>query len=295
MLSPSCRIVARDHSGTGDQKSPRSSIEAFSLRVEEAWWHQARAEAVAEMLELDRAALRPAFDQADGDGMAEMRARIAAGHVAEAALAARDTLDRMRADGDRRGAVDPDADQPLAIRLVGRRREQRAVADIGVLPLVSRSGHAEIVRHGLAVGVLADVEVALLRAQHAERLDAERNRAGLPCPLPQRRAKPRRHRDLVAALAREAHPRHPRGPPAEARIANAHVREPGVVQLHAEPQPADDGLRMRAGDRDGGPMRGRVVDENLIEVEAVLPPRLQCRDHAGDVRAGAGDDEMRRP
>src|SRR6185503_17707019 len=167
MLSASCWMLARDQSGTGDQKSPRSSIEAFSLRIEETRWYQARLEALPEMLELDRATLHPAFDQAEGNGMTEMRARIAAGHIAEAAFAAGDTLERVRADWDRRRALGQDADQPLAIRLVGRRREQRAVADIGILPLGSRPGHAEIVGHGLAVGVLADIEVALFRAQHA--------------------------------------------------------------------------------------------------------------------------------
>src|SRR6185436_16292229 len=134
-----------------------------------------RLDGLPEMLELDRATLRPAFDQAESDGMAEMRARIAAGHIAEAALAARDAFDRVGSDGDRRRAIDPNADQPLAVRLAGRRCEQRAVADIGVLPLGARPSHAEIVGHGLAVGVLADIEVALLGAQHAERLDAERN------------------------------------------------------------------------------------------------------------------------
>src|SRR5262245_5981055 len=98
-------MVACVQSGTGDQKSPRSSIEAFSLRVEETGRHQPRREALPEMLDLDGAAFDAAFDQAEGDGMAEMRAPITAGHIAEAALATGGSLDGMRADGNRRGAV----------------------------------------------------------------------------------------------------------------------------------------------------------------------------------------------
>src|SRR4029453_16610264 len=178
MLSPSCGILACDQSGTGDQKSPRSSIEAFSLRIEKAGRYQACAEALAEMLDLNRAALYSALDQAEGDGMAEMRAVKTAGTIADAAIAASLLLDRVRADGDRRYALNLDADQPLAVRLAGGRREQRAVADIGILPLAARPSEAEIVRHGLAIAVLTDIEIALLGAQHAERFDSERSRAG---------------------------------------------------------------------------------------------------------------------
>src|SRR5882724_4769610 len=119
MPSPGYWISARDQSGTGDQKSPRSGIEAHSLGIEKARRHEPPFEALAEMLEIDEfvSALEAAFDEAEGDRVPEMSAQVAAGDISDAALSPCGTLDRMGTGRNRRASVCQDADQLLAVGL----------------------------------------------------------------------------------------------------------------------------------------------------------------------------------
>src|SRR5262245_43979506 len=115
-VSAGCWMLARPQSGTGDQKSPRSAIEAHSLGIEEAGRHQLASEAPPEVIERDAAAraLEAAFDQPHRDRMTEMGAPIAAGDVADAARAPAGGFDRAGSGRDRLRAIREDADQPLA-------------------------------------------------------------------------------------------------------------------------------------------------------------------------------------
>src|ERR671930_2358553 len=123
-------MSAHGQSGTGGQNRPRSGIEPLYLGIEETGRHDPAFERLTEMLELDlgSGALQAAFDQPERDRMSEMGAPVAAGDVAEAALAP-GALDGAGADGYRLVAQCQDADQLLAARLGRCRREQRAIAD----------------------------------------------------------------------------------------------------------------------------------------------------------------------
>lgn len=102
---------------------------------------------------------------------------------------------------------DGKADQLLAVRAFALRGEQRPAADELAGALQPRPADAEVVRHGRAVRVLADDDVALFGAQDHQRFQTDRHRpeslARLLQPPPQPFGGVGADRQFVAAVAGE--------------------------------------------------------------------------------------------
>ena len=114
---------------------------------------------------------------------------------------------------DSPGVFGQQSDQLLAIGPARVGTRQRTLAQ-EVLGARHEALHPQVDRRHRPVGVLADDDVALLRAQHVHRLGAVRRDAvrstGLHQRFPHGPTVIGRHVDLVGELAREAHAQNPR-------------------------------------------------------------------------------------
>ncbi|MNZ40296.1 hypothetical protein D3C78_578090 [compost metagenome] len=147
---------------------------------------------------------------------------------------------------------------------------------------------------GHAVGVLADDHVALLQAQQALGLDAERAdlvlRAGLHQRIPQVFAVARRHVDLVAQLADEADPQQACRDAGDRALAHRQVGEGFRAEVDVGAQLAQHVARARPGQVDRGHRRGDVGD---VDVEAPLRVPLEhLLVDAVDAAGGGADVEV---
>ena len=134
-------------------------------------------------------------------------------------------------------------DQLLAIvrQHIGAR--ERPLADEILLRLSDHPVEAEVGERHRAVGLLTDDDIALLGPHHMHRLGAVSAAAVLlhlaPRRLPDGAAEMRRHVDLVAELAGEAHPHESRRNAADARLAQAHMRKGVAREIDALDQRRD--------------------------------------------------------
>ena len=101
------------------------------------------------------------------------------------------------------------------------------------------------------------------------------------------------HRNFVGAFARKTYARNPRRLAGEAAKRQRHMRQRGVGKVDAEVEPLEEFSRCRAGESERRPVGGRIVDVEPGGIELVLPPILQARMDACDVRSRARHDEAR--
>src|SRR6185312_11642634 len=301
--SPPSLLAVRRARSTRSSAAPRggartmSRMEPLPFRIERDRGRDGRAALATQMIDADRFAhaREPRFDKAERDRAAQRRAHGARRYVAlrspRPALAARD----MRPGRQRRFARrNAQADQLLAARILRDRHGERALADIFVVPRIAWTRDPEIVRHGRPVGVLADDDEAFLGAQDHQRLEAEKpgaerielcGEAGA-----QGASAARGNRELIGAVAGEAHPRDAERAAVEGGGRKRHVRQARIVELQIEAASLDEVARARAGDGERRPLGGRVVNGDAAGVEAVLPPQFEA--HANRVRmAGRTRDE----
>ena len=107
----------------------------------------------------------------------------------------------------------------------------------------------------------------------------------------QRAGAARRNRELVGAVAGEAHPRDPERGAVELSRRERHVRQALVVERDVEPAGLDEVARARAGDGERRPLGGRVVNDDAGGIEAILSPKFEAHAHRIRVPGGAGDEK----
>src|SRR5271166_4622169 len=217
----------------------RSRIKALPLGIERAKPRDRRAALRAQMIDRERLPepREAVLDKAERDRPLERRAHVARRHVTQRAARLARALNQMRAGHERRCARrHGKADElfPPPLRRDGQ--EERALADIFVSAGLARAPKTEVVRHGRPIGVLADDDIALLRPQNHQRLDAHEAAAEGGQLLLSARAQGAGARggdaQLVSAVASEAHPRDAQRAALERAGREAHVRQALVVERH---------------------------------------------------------------
>ena len=194
----------------------------------------------------------PAGDERECDRTAASGAPVARGDVAEHAH-----RHRLRRVGDDLRALLQDilsvlghqADQLLAPWRDEIRPRERAAPDEVRLGPGDQPCEPHVVGRHRAVGLLADHDEALLRAQHVHRLGAVGGDAeGLPAldhGLPHRLPVVGGHIDLVAQLARERDAEQPARHPADGTDAHRHVGKRLPAEVDAVDEGRQDLARLR--------------------------------------------------
>ena len=158
---------------------------------------------------------------------------------------------------------------------------ERALAD-AILSLVHHRRYPQIDRRDRPVGVLADDDVAFLRAQHMHRFGAVR-RDPMWAPrvhqdLPHMPRPVSRYVDFIGELAGKTYPRDPRVDASDCSFAHAHERKRrgGEIDIGADLLQHCAALRSRDSDR-----RPMVGDRSQIHVH-MRPLGLQPSFHPGE-------------
>src|SRR5580700_3829133 len=209
-----------------------SRMEPLSFWIERDWTYDRRAPLGAQVVHADRLAhaQQTRFDEPERDRPAKGWAEIARCHVALRLPRTTRALRHMRAGRQRRfSRRHAQADQLLAARVDSDWHEERALADIFVRPRIARPRDPEVVRHGRPVGVLADDDVPLLRAQNHQRLEPHGPAVESRQPFRQTRAQTPGaacgNGEFVRPVAGEAHARNPEWRAIKCARRERHMRQ----------------------------------------------------------------------